>query len=200
MPAANTPGSDGVADGLRRGDPGAFEALLRDHGAAFLSTATHLVGAEHAPAVVRRAFTIAMQSRGQLPDDLAPHLWLRRLTVGVALEELKSMDRPAEEAIEDLVPRFLPTGAHVETFPPWPESAAPDAGREPTASAVRAAVGRMPAPFRAVLVLHDFDGLSSDEVSAVLGVPVNAVRIRLHRARLALRTLIAPVLIAGGQA
>lgn len=49
---------------------------------------------------------------------------------------------------------------------------------------------RLPVPLRLVLVLHDIEELSTDEVGRVLGLQSGTVRVRLHRARLALRKLL----------
>ena len=49
------------------------------------------------------------------------------------------------------------------------------------------AVLRLPTPLRMVLVLHDMEELSSEEVANILGLQVGTVRVRLHRARLAVR-------------
>ena len=49
------------------------------------------------------------------------------------------------------------------------------------------AVLRLPTPLRMVLVLHDMEELSSEEIAKVLGLQVGTVRVRLHRARLAVR-------------
>ncbi len=49
------------------------------------------------------------------------------------------------------------------------------------------AVLRLPTALRLVLVLHDMEDLTSEEVARILGVQVGTVRVRLHRARLAVR-------------
>lgn len=49
------------------------------------------------------------------------------------------------------------------------------------------AVLRIPTPLRLVLVLHDMEDLSSEEVAKILGLQIGTVRVRLHRARLAVR-------------
>jgi RNA polymerase sigma-70 factor (ECF subfamily) len=48
--------------------------------------------------------------------------------------------------------------------------------------------------YREVLVLRDVEGLSAPEVAEVLGVSVQAVKSRLHRARLSVRAHVAPLL------
>lgn len=74
---------------------------------------------------------------------------------------------------------------------PGPEQAA--AGRE-IDRALTAAIDSLEPGQREVLLLRDVEGLSAPEVSAVLGLSVEAVKSRLHRARLAVRRDIAPLL------
>jgi RNA polymerase sigma-70 factor (ECF subfamily) len=49
------------------------------------------------------------------------------------------------------------------------------------------AVLRIPAPLRIVLVLHDMEDLTTDQVAQVLNLQPGTVRVRLHRARLSVR-------------
>lgn len=65
--------------------------------------------------------------------------------------------------------------------------------REIEAALARAIASLAPAA-REVLVLRDIEGLSASQVAEVLGIRVDAVKSRLHRARLAVRTALAPVL------
>ena len=48
--------------------------------------------------------------------------------------------------------------------------------------------------YREVLLLRDVEGLTAPEVARVLGIGLEAVKSRLHRARLAMRVQLAPVL------
>jgi RNA polymerase sigma-70 factor (ECF subfamily) len=52
---------------------------------------------------------------------------------------------------------------------------------------LRKAVIRIPTPLRLVLVLQDMEELTSEEIAAILGLQMGTVRVRLHRARLAVR-------------
>ena len=78
---------------------------------------------------------------------------------------------------------------------PGPEQEA--AGREISA-ALTAAIDALEPVQREVLVLRDVEGLSAPEVAEVLGLSVPAVKSRLHRARLAVRVKMAPLLRAPG--
>ena len=58
---------------------------------------------------------------------------------------------------------------------------------------VHAAIDQLPETYRTVLLLRDIDEMDTPEVAQLLGITPNAVKIRLHRARQALRTLLDPV-------
>jgi RNA polymerase sigma-70 factor (ECF subfamily) len=76
------------------------------------------------------------------------------------------------------------------------EGRAPDealAGRQIEA-ALEQAIGALDPMYREVLVLRDVEGLSAPEVAEVMGLTVEAVKSRLHRARVAVRAAVAPIL------
>ena len=59
--------------------------------------------------------------------------------------------------------------------------------RSQEAGMLRAAIQKVPAPYRIVLVLRDMEGLSDQEVAEITGLRAGTVRVRLHRARLFVR-------------
>ncbi|HZZ85946.1 MAG TPA: sigma-70 family RNA polymerase sigma factor [Anaeromyxobacteraceae bacterium] len=67
------------------------------------------------------------------------------------------------------------------------------AGRQ-VERALEAAIGGLQPIYREVLLLRDVEGLTAPEVAQVLGVSVEAVKSRLHRARVAVRAAVAPLL------
>ena len=56
---------------------------------------------------------------------------------------------------------------------------------------LRDAILRLPPPYRLVLVLHDMEELSDQEIAKITGLRAGTVRVRLHRARLYLRNELA---------
>jgi len=84
----------------------------------------------------------------------------------------------------------------------------PDPGRAPdeamagrqVEAALEQAIGALDARYREVLVLRDVEGLTAPEVASVMGLSVEAVKSRLHRARLSVREAVAPVLGIPGAA
>lgn len=74
------------------------------------------------------------------------------------------------------------------------------AGRQIEA-ALEQAIGSLDPMYREVLVLRDVEGLTAPEVAEVMGLSVEAVKSRLHRARVAVRAAVAPLLgIPGAEA
>ncbi len=61
-------------------------------------------------------------------------------------------------------------------------------------AALERAIGSLQPMYREVLVLRDVEGLTAPEVAEVLGITVEAVKSRLHRARVSVRESIAPLL------
>lgn len=64
--------------------------------------------------------------------------------------------------------------------------------RQETRSLVRSCIDQLPDSYRAVLLLRDIEELDTEEAATLLAITPNAVKIRLHRARQALRTLLDP--------
>lgn len=79
------------------------------------------------------------------------------------------------------------------TAEPGPED---HASSVETSEIVAAALGRLPDDYREVLLLRDAEGLTAPEAALALGVSVDALKSRLHRARAALRDALRPVLEA----
>jgi len=90
----------------------------------------------------------------------------------------------------------LSGGAAIEARALADPGLAPDdslAGKQ-VERALEIAIGELDPMYREVLVLRDVEGLTAPEVSEVLGIGVEAVKSRLHRARLAVRARVAPLL------
>jgi RNA polymerase sigma-70 factor, ECF subfamily len=116
--------------------------------------------------------------------------WLHRIVVNAALMRLRSRRRKPEESIDVLLPAFKEDGHHVEQFTEWTTPADQLLERQETRATVRACIDELPDNYREVLVLRDIEELSTQEVAQMLSVTTTAVKVRLHRARQALSTLL----------
>ena len=182
-----------LADAIRAGDEQAFEAIVRSETGRLLAVTRRILGNdEDARDAVQEAFISAYKARAQFSGASKVSTWLHRIAVNAALSKLRSKRRHPEDAIEDLLPRFLPDGHHTERFHSWSEPADEIVARKEIAARVRQTIDQLPESFRTALLLRDIEGFSTEEAATMLGTTPNAVKLRLHRARLALRTLLAP--------
>jgi RNA polymerase sigma-70 factor (ECF subfamily) len=190
---APAPNDAELVDGLRAGDPKTFELLVRHEGPRMLSVTRRILkDDDEARDAVQEAFISAFRARSQFNAESRISTWLHRIAVNAALSRLRSRRRRPEDSLDDLLPRFLPNGHHVEHFTSWTEPADMTISRKETAAQVRQAIDSLPETFRTVLMLRDIEGLSSQEAASMLNITPNAVKLRLHRARMALRSLLAP--------
>jgi RNA polymerase sigma-70 factor (ECF subfamily) len=182
-----------LVEGLRAGDPGVFEQLVRQYGPRLLSTTRRILGNDDdARDAVQDAFISAFRARRQFAGDARISTWLHRIAVNAALTRLRTRHRKAEDSLDDLLPRFQPNGHYADKLVAWNEGADVTVGRKEEAAMVRKAIDQLPESYRTVLMLRDIEGLSTEEAARMLEITPNAVKLRLHRARMALRTLIAP--------
>jgi RNA polymerase sigma-70 factor (ECF subfamily) len=184
---------------LRAGDEAAFEVLVRTYGGRMLAVARRILPLEEdARDAVQEAFVSAFKALASFNATARISTWLHRITVNAALMRIRSRNRRPETPIEDLLPAFQPDGHHEEQFAQWSEPVDVALERRQTCAQVREAIAMLPESYRTVLMLRDIEEMDTGEVAALLGITPNAVKIRLHRARQALRTLIDPYLRGSG--
>jgi RNA polymerase sigma-70 factor, ECF subfamily len=178
---------------LRAGDEAAFEQVVRAYGGRLLAVARRIVGSEEdARDVVQDAFLNAFKSLDRFEGNAKLSTWLHRIVVNAALMKLRTRKRKPEQSIETLLPAYMDDGHHEERFQSWDEPIDKIMERAENREIVRKQIDNLPEGYRTVLVLRDIEGLDTEETANVLGLSVNATKIRLHRARQALRTLLAP--------
>lgn len=163
-----------LVDKARAGDVDAYEVLVRRHRGRIYRIALRMLGNPHdaediAQDVVIQVWTALAGFTGASSYTT----WLYRIVVNRCLNKTR---------------RRRWTRPVLDTDPP------PMAGAEDTvvarlrAQATMEAIAALPADQRTVIVLHQLEGLSYQEVAAVLNVSEDAVRGRLHRARSSLVT------------
>ena len=179
--------------GLRAGDGNAFERLVREQTPALLRAARRFLRSEEdARDAVQDAFVSVFKSIRNFEANSQLSTWLHRILINCCLMKLRTRRRHPEEDIEALLPRFKEDGHQVEPSVPWTESAETMLDRTETRNLVRSAIDKLPDRYRIVLVLRDIEELSTEETAKMLDTTPNAVKVRLHRARQALRTLLDP--------
>lgn len=178
---------------LRAGDDQAFAEFVRTHVGRLLATARRFFKSEDdARDAVQEAFLKVHTAIDRFEGGSRLSTWVHRIVVNACLMKLRSRRRHPEEPIDALLPSFLDEGHAAEPVLPWEDDVVARMERRELRSLVRAAIDRLPETYRTVLLLRDIEELDTSETAVLLAVTENAVKIRLHRARQALRTLLDP--------
>jgi RNA polymerase sigma-70 factor (ECF subfamily) len=184
---------DALVARLRSGDDEAFELVVRTYTGRLLAVTRRILGNdEDARDAVQDALLSAFRSLERFEGGSLLSTWLHRIAVNAALMKLRTRRRKPEESIEHLLPVYKDDGHHQESFSSWTEPVDVAMARAENRALVRRCIEELPETYRTVLLLRDIEELDTEETSRLLGISGNAVKIRLHRARQALRTLLAP--------
>lgn len=181
----------------RRLDAAAFRDLVLAHRPWMLAVARRYVrDAALAEDCVQDAFVSAFRHMERFEGRSSVKSWLHRIVVNAALMKLRSRRRHDDRAIEDLLPAFDGDGGRIE--PSWPAPTPPNAATicndRQVASIIRSKIAELPDTHRTILQLRDIEELSNSEVAARLQISEGAAKVRLHRARSALKRLLEPML------
>lgn len=176
---------------LRAGDARAYEQLVCKHGGRMLAVSRRLLRCEEdARDAVQDAFLQAFRALPGFAGQSCLGTWLHRIAVNACLMRLRSRRTKPEESIEPLLPTFLEDGHQAVPAVDWPEPCDRLLERQEMRQRVREAIDRLPDTYRTVLLLRDIEEMSTAEVAEALSITENAVKVRLHRARQALRELL----------
>lgn len=178
---------------LRAGERSAFDEVVRRYSGRMLAVARRFVREpDDARDIVQEAFLSAFRNFGSYHGDSLLSTWLHRIVVNAALMRIRARSRRPEESIEALLPKFGEDGHSVQPAHLWVETTHETVEREQRAELVRRCIDELPDTYRTVLLLRDIEEFDTAEAAALLGTTENAVKIRLHRARQALRALLDP--------
>jgi RNA polymerase sigma-70 factor (ECF subfamily) len=183
----------GLVERLRAGDDAAFEELVDRHAAALLAVTRRILrDEEEARDAVQETFVAAFRGIGNFQSESRMSTWLHRIAVNCALMKLRIRERRREQDVDALLPPFAADGHQQQPASGWAETAEDLLQREQARALVHDCIERLPESYRVVLVLRDIEQLPADVVAAKLEISRDNLKVKLHRARQALRTLLDP--------
>jgi RNA polymerase sigma-70 factor (ECF subfamily) len=183
-----------LADGelVRRvvaGDRAMFELLMRRHNPRVYHAIRSILRDEsEIEDAMQQTYLLAYAHLSDFAGASSFATWLTRIALHEALGRAR---RPSR-----LVP-VGDAGLPEDTVKAPPESPEDHAASSEAARHLERCIDRLPAIYRAVVILRDVDQLTTAEAAEALGVTEETVRIRLHRARAALRAALAEDLARG---
>ena len=151
-----------------------FEQVYREFSARIRRYLARLAGDHQAEDLTQEVFVRVSRSLGGFRGDSKLSTWIYRIATNVALDRLRAAkdDRPLEDEAAIADPEATVEQALI---------------RDEMRECIRDFVGALPADSRAVLALSELEELTDREIAEVLGIGVEAMKMRLHRARARLR-------------
>jgi len=166
------------------GDVDAFEPIMRRYNQRLYRAARAILRDDSAAEdALQQAYMSAFAHLGQFDGAASLSTWLTRIVINEALGRLRH-DRRAQKLELDV--------AEVATMNEESETDSPEAqlSRREMAHVLERVVDQLPELYRVVFVLREVEQLSTAEVAESLALTIEAVKVRLHRARAMVRRLL----------
>lgn len=175
-----------LVEQVKRGNNQAFEEIVSRYSDKAYSLANRMCrNDEDAEEVLQDVFVTVHRKLQSFEGKSSFSSWLYRVTVNASLMKLRKRRQEKALSIEDAIvaEEHSLAMACKETY-----QTDRDTLRKEIFLALEKAIAGLPEDYRPVYILRDVDGLSSREVSKILGLSIPAVKSRLHRSRLMLRS------------
>lgn len=170
----------------RLGNTVAFNELLRRYERKIFRLALHITqNREDAEDVLQESFLKAFEHLDQFQGQSKFYTWIVRIAVNQALMKLRKRKADRSVSLDDTID----TGEDniSREIAAWDENPEQKYSREELQRILTSAIDSLAPIYRAVFVLRDIDGLSTEEAAEALELSIPAVKSRLLRARLQLR-------------
>lgn len=188
---------------LRNGDESAFRELVSRYHTTLVRVARYHVDSDAAAEdVAQDTWLAVMKGIHKFEGRSSFKTWLFKILVNRA-RTAGSRDRrqvpvdPSSREPTVAASRFDAGGAWSDPPTPFTDLVDGQLDQDVVAKALHAAVRELPEPQQAVVTLRDVQGLSTYEVSALLGLTEGNVRVILHRGRAKVRAALED-LVRGG--
>ncbi len=203
--ANNRLNDDALVSKTREGDVQAFEQLVCHYQDRVFQVCLRICGHyESARDLAQETFLRAYTHIGTFEGKCRFYTWLFRIAVNLSISHRRTSLRlqvhsfqPDESGNDSGYPASMAgQGLRLNEMMHGNNNGQPSdiVRRQETRAAVTAALGELDSDQRTILVLRDVEGMDYQAIAEILNVPVGTVRSRLHRARLAMRELLKPVL------
>jgi RNA polymerase sigma-70 factor (ECF subfamily) len=181
---------------LRRRDCGAAERLLATYGDRAYRLAVAITrNVADAEEIVQDAFWAAVDKADTFRGESAFGSWLYRIVANAAYRMIRGRaGRGREIALDEVLPPFREDGRRAAPVADWMPAVDDPERRAHVRLALAASLAALPVECRTAVLMHDLEGLSTDEVADTFAITVANAKSRVHRARLFLRKRLADLM------
>ncbi|BFM07625.1 RNA polymerase sigma factor RpoE [Halioxenophilus aromaticivorans] len=193
MTGNTTPNSDQqLVERVQKGDKRAFDMLVLKYQHKIIAiVGRYIKDNAEVYDVVQEAFIKAYRALGNFRGDSAFYTWLYRIAINTAKNHLVSRGRRPPASDVDIDEADYYDGSEPLRDIESPEGAM---ARDELQAAVNKAIAELPEDLRTALTLREMEGLSYEDIAAVMDCPVGTVRSRIFRAREAVDKAIRPLM------
>jgi len=168
---------DRIVELVCAGERASFEILMRRHNQrVYRAVRAFLADEAEVEDVMQQAYLRAFLHLDQLAEGTKIATWLVRIAVNLAIDRIRSRRRLAEASLSD-------EEGGSEDLLSAARSPESELGDREVAALLEEALAELPEIYRAVFVLREVEGMSTEEVGDALGISETAVKVRLHRAK-----------------
>ncbi len=169
------------------GDFRAFEQLVHRFQRRVYSVAFRILGqAQDAEDVVQQTFLGMIENIESFRGESSVATWVLRIATNFALKILRKK-RGLPTTMFDEADESFATIPHPDLIAQWRETPEALAERAEVRELLDQAIHELDDKYRAVFVLRDIEGLSTEETAETMGLSPANVKVRLMRARMQLR-------------
>ncbi len=183
-----------LARDLLAGHPEAFDRFVEHFRTRIFQYSWMMCGQrEDAEEVAQDTLLKVFENFDQLREPEHVRSWIFRIAKNACLmKRRKSIFAPAQElSLDELMPVAEQDGEALKLqIADWSNLPENQLLRSELQEVTRQAIAGLPEIYRAVILLRDMEELSTEETAQVLEVKPDAVKTRLHRARLAVRQVL----------
>ncbi len=178
---------------LKSGEEAAFHELVKTLGPRLLRTAEHLL-ADHAEAqdCLQETFLQVHQKIDTFRGEASLGTWVHRIVINTCLMKLRGRKQKTA-SLETLLSEF-DGNCRLEPIWQFHKSVEEVVEQQDTRVKIARHIQQLPDGYREVLILRDIEGYTTAEVCEMLSLSLSTVKVRLHRARAALKKILEPYL------
>jgi RNA polymerase sigma-70 factor (ECF subfamily) len=178
---------------VQRGETESFEVLVQRHEKKIFNLVYRWLGDYHEAAdAAQEVFLSAYRSIKSFRGESSFSTWLYRIAINQAKNRRKSLITSHQRMVPLETPDPEKDGDPVAGLPhPGPDPSQ-EAERQEVHDRVQDGINSLKGDDAMIILLHDLQDVSYEEIGEVLNIPLGTVKSRLHRARQALKAKLAP--------
>ncbi|HEY5649541.1 MAG TPA: sigma-70 family RNA polymerase sigma factor [Nitrospiria bacterium] len=180
---------------VQSGDTDSFEALVLKYEKRTFNILYRWLGDyDEAAEAAQEVFLSAYRGIRNFRGDSSFSTWLYRITINQGKNIRQKLSTAGRRRGELKGPDPEHDGDLLDTLPHPGPNPSQEAERRETRKAVEEGIERLGNDEAIILILHDIQELSYEDVSGILKIPLGTVKSRLHRARMALKDKLASLM------